>query len=256
MGMSKKYIIGNWKLNPETVKKAESLARGIVARVSSSRSVEIAIASPTPFLHSVKNMGDKKIFIGAQDVSIYDDGAHTGDVSATMLKSMGVKYCIVGHSERRNMGDTNEDVAKKVRQLLDMKIVPIICVGESDRDTDGNYRDMLAEQVRVSCSKITPKEAGSFLVAYEPVWAIGERAKRSANPDECLEATVIIRREFAHILKNTKKATETPILYGGSASEETAPEFLRVGGVQGFLLGRLSLDAKLFSSFIAKIASL
>lgn len=251
--MSKIFIIGNWKLNPETVKKAESLVRGIVAKVASSRTKEIAIASPFSFLSSVKTVGDKKISLGAQDVSVHDDGAHTGDVSASMLKSMGVKYCIVGHSERRAGGETNEVVAIKVRKLLDEKIMPIICVGESDRDTAGNYRDILAEQVRISCAKITPKEAGNFLIAYEPVWAIGEKAKRSAHPDECLEATVIIRRELASIVKDTKKATNAVILYGGSASIETAPEFLRVGGVQGFLLGRLSLDAKSFSSFVSSL---
>jgi len=254
--MSKIYIIGNWKLNPETIKKAESLMRGMIGKVFSSRTKEIAIAFPFPFLHILKKIGDKKMYIGAQDVSIYDEGAHTGEVSASMLKSMGVKYCIVGHSERRANGETSEIIAIKIRKLLDEKIVPIICVGESDRDTAGNYRDILAEQIKISCSKITSKEAGCFFIAYEPVWAIGEKAKRSAHPDECLEATVIIRRELSQIIKDIKKATDAVILYGGSASEETAPEFLRVGGVQGFLLGRISLDAKSFSSFFTKISSL
>ncbi len=251
--MNKKIIIGNWKMNPSSVTDAEKLFKSI--KKSLVKGVDTVVCAPFPYLQSLKKIGVTQNFaLGAENVHFEKEGAFTGEVSTSMLSSVGVKYCIVGHSERRAQGETDEMVAKKVLALNKIKIIPIICVGEKERDHSGFYLNTVKEQVVASLSLIPKASFKNVIVAYEPVWAIGSSALRAATPAECHEMIIFIRKCISDI-SNQATAHSTRIIYGGSASVEDAGAFLNFGMADGFLLGRASLNAKSFGEII-KIASI
>lgn len=251
--MNKKIIIGNWKMNPNSVLEAEKLFKSI--KKLTVKGVDAVICAPSPFLSNLKKIGvTTNLALGAQNVHFEKEGAYTGEVSATMLNSFKINYSIVGHSERRAMGESNDDIAKKVLALTKNKIIPIICVGEKDRDHSGFYLHTIKAQI-VSALSLIPKTIfKSVIIAYEPVWAIGANAERPATPAECHEMVIFIRKCISDI-SNTQTAHAVRVIYGGSANVEDAGLFLNDGMADGFLLGRASLNAKSFGEII-KIASI
>lgn len=251
--MNKKIIIGNWKMNPNSVLEAEKLFKSI--KKTSVKGVDVVVCSPAPYLQALKKIGVTQTFaLGAENVHFEKEGAFTGEISTSMLNSVGAKYCIVGHSERRAQGENDEMVAKKVLALNKAKIIPIICVGEKERDHSGFYLNTVKEQVTAALSLIPKANYKNVIVAYEPVWAIGKSALRAATPAECHEMIIFIRKCISDI-SNQATAHSTRIIYGGSASVEEAGVFLNQGMADGFLLGRASLNAKSFGEII-KIASI
>jgi triosephosphate isomerase len=133
----KKLIIGNWKMNPQSEKEAEILFKNIGKAVKNIKNTDIVICPPFPFILSLKKLNNRKITLGAQNVFYESQGAYTGEVSAPMLRDMGVKYVLVGHSERRSQGETNEIINKKLIAILRAKLTPVLCIGESVRGSDG-----------------------------------------------------------------------------------------------------------------------
>jgi triosephosphate isomerase len=250
----KKIIIGNWKMNPTTLKEAKSDLLKIKKAAGKLTNVQSALAVPSVFIGSLsKEIKGHRFVLGAQDVFWEDQGSFTGEVSAKQLLDFKVTYCIVGHSERRALGETDEMVNKKVKSLLKSGIVPVLCIGESERDEMGNYLKFVAKQVKSVLKDVSKKDLLNIVFVYEPIWAISTHATGPANPAQCFEMVIHIKKVITDLYK-LNKAPNITILYGGSANEENAESFLVEGGVNGLLPGRASLNPKSFIS-ILKIAN-
>ncbi len=224
-----KLIVANWKLNPMTAGEAESLASKIQV-VSGST---VVLCPPTAFLSLVKYPR-----IGAQDVSPQIKGAYTGQVSAAELASLGVQYCIVGHSERRTLGETDADVAAKITALLNYKITPILCVGFGTTVEEDELEVIEVIKAQLDAS-IADSDPAKIVVAYEPVWAIGH--KHPATPDHAEQIALYIKTKY-HVRQ---------VLYGGSANSTNAESFLKQPNIDGLLVGGASLLPDDFNKIIS-----
>ncbi|HEX3099936.1 MAG TPA: triose-phosphate isomerase [Patescibacteria group bacterium] len=215
----KKLIVGNWKLNPLTVDEAVSLA----SRLDVASKNEVVICPPLPFLESIEYP-----HVGAQDCSPHIKGAYTGEVSPAQLASMGIKYCIVGHSERRAMGEDDALVNAKVKALLEYKITPIVCVGfgTTVQEDELEVMEVVGAQLEADLEDVDPTKV---VVAYEPVWAIGHHHPATADHAEQIALYI-----------NTKHHVSR-ILYGGSVNSTNAGEFLHQQHISGLLIGGASL---------------
>lgn len=248
----KPLIIGNWKMNPATLARAEKIVVDIQKGLTGRRGqTEIAIAPPLPFISELEQLaGSQKIAFVAQDVSAETEGAHTGEVGVSMLRSLKVKAAIVGHSERRAAGERDEQVNAKVKALHSMKSTAIICIGERERDAVGDFFNMVEEQLIASLVGVNEEDLKHTVIAYEPVWAIG--TGKNATAAEAEEMKLFIHKVLADLYTRETAAT-VRVLYGGSVRADNAEELLRVGQVDGFLVGSASLNAKEFVAII-KIA--
>ena len=251
--MNKKYrkpiIAGNWKMNM-LHSDTKNFADEIKPLLPKTRSCESVLCVPFPLLYGmVKATKGLRISVGAQDVSIYDKGAYTGEVSAAMLKDLGVKYCIVGHSERRAYhNETDELVNAKAKKLLENGITPIICVGETlDQREKGITMEWIAMQVKGALYGMTEAEVRRCIIAYEPVWAIGTGKTATAEQAQevCEHIRVVVRK-----LYDAKTARALPVLYGGSMNAKNAAELLAQPDVDGGLIGGASLKPADFSVII------
>jgi len=246
--MSKKIIIGNWKMNPLTLKEAEKLFNNVAKNVSGIKKTEIVICPPFLYLERLKKIS-KKINLGAQDAFWGDAGAYTGEISAEMLYNIGARYVISGHSERRALGESNTDVNKKVRASLSVGLRPVLCVGESARDENHGYFNFIKTQLEECLAGISKNSISKITIAYEPIWAISSTPNRQdATSDDSREMAIFIRKILSD--KFGPEASQMRIIYGGSVNEKDAEEFLKNGGVDGLLAGRASLDAKKFVEIV------
>ncbi len=248
------YLIGNWKMAPEKSTQAGDLVKksNEIARLY-KKSLSVIVCPPSVFILLAAKQAKVPLLVGAQGVAATDMPAQTGLVSAAMLKDTGAKYAIIGHSEMRARGDSNADVKEQLTRLFEKKLVPIACIGEKERDVQGWYLSEVKEQLETLFAGLAPLQAKKVIIAYEPVWAIGAKAKRAATPAECREMTIFIRK-FLSDKYGEKAAKAVAVIYGGSADEFNAKSFIDEGGVQGFLVGRVSLDAKRFGSLAKAIS--
>lgn len=250
--MAKKIVAGNWKLNPETLPEAKA----IVAKVSRAvpKGVSVVLCPPAIFLSSLaEKKGKKKISFGVQTVSQERAGAFTGEVSAQMARSAGAEFSIVGHSERRAMGESNEMVSKKVTAALKAGMKVILCVGEKERDHHGHYLSYLKAQIDESLQDIPKNLIGELIVAYEPLWAIGEKSHGAMEPRDLHETSLFVRKVLHE--RFGKKAFDTPLLYGGSVDPSNADVLMREGNVDGFLVGRESVKPDNFIKILSAVSS-
>jgi triosephosphate isomerase len=247
--MLKRLVIGNWKMNPKSLKEAEALFKGIVTASKDIKNVDIVVCPPYPFLSTAKKFINKKIKLGAQDTSSIIEGSYTSQVSASMLSSVGCTYVIIGHSERRLIGDTDEIVNKKILQALKSKLIPVVCIGENVRDTHGDYLALVKYQLIDCLKNVSKLQMKNIVIAYEPVWAIGSHATRVATPEEFTEMKIFIRKVLSDIY-DSKIAHATLVLYGGSVNSQNAQAFVGATA-DGFLVGRDSLNPKKFGAIIA-----
>ena len=258
--MTKKIVIGNWKMNPSSPKEAEKLFIDITKHIPSIKKTEVVICPPFLYLerlHKVFLKVSKKVSLkfslGAQNAFWADIGPFTGEVSPDMLCNVGVKYVILGHSERRAMGESNKDVNKKIKMSLLAGLIPIVCVGEKERDSNHEYFSIVKGQVEECFSGISKPLLSKVILAYEPVWALSTTPnRRDATSSDSHEMVIFIRKILSDIT-SPKVASLTRVIYGGSVTEKDAFDFLKNGGVDGVMPGRASLDAKKFVEII-KIA--
>ncbi len=243
-----KIIVGNWKMNPESLNKAKVIFNSIVKYIKGVKGVEVVICPPYPFLCIGDKLKIKNINIGAQGVSEELKGSYTGEVSIKMLSSLGLKYVILGHSENRAKGETNISINKKVLLTLKAKITPIICIGEKDRDDNGFYLAYVKHQLLESLSSVPRSQIKNIIIAYEPIWAIGGDSLREATKDEFVEIQIFIKKIISD-LYDIKIASITRVIYGGSVNPLNAKEFLD-NGASGLLIGRSSLSPKKFGDII------
>lgn len=253
--MQKKLIIGNWKMNPETVDMARDLGEKI-RTVALGLEKVVTVIAPS-FVHiglfNLKKELDN-FFLGAQMVSVDVEGAHTGEVSARMLKDLSVKYVVVGHSEQRDRGVSSELVSRQVANVLDNQMIPVICIGEKTRDNEGgDHYGFLKDQIKASLNDIPKKYAKDIVLAYEPVWAIGAEAPMSS--DQICETVIYIRKIFSDIF-DSKSALKIPVLYGGSVNFKNAQDIIVNGKVDGLLVGRESINITGFSELLRVVESI
>lgn len=244
---TKPLIVGNWKLNPNNLKAAVSLAQEVAKGV---KGIDAAVAIAPPFVYLTevqKKIARGLVALAAQNMTKEPLGAFTGEVSALQLRDLGTEYVIIGHSERRAMGETDAEVAQKVATALRNKLTPIVCIGEKERDTAGHFFSFVEKQIRALTSGLKPTEIKKVVIAYEPIWAIGTGA--TATKEDVKEMQLFI---FSVLAKTYDRvvAKRVPLLYGGSVKPANAKELHTEGGMNGFLVGGASLKAKDFTEII------
>ncbi len=248
----KKLIVGNWKMNPQTGAVAGKIFDGIKKGIVTFKNTDVAMCPPVIFIPELSKKLSAATILGVQNVSASKEGAFTGEISIGMLAQFKVKYVILGHSERREMGETDFMISKKVESALNAKLSVILCVGEKERDEECTYLEMLRLQIENSLLNIPKGLLSKLVIAYEPVWAIGEKATGRIDPAGLLEIVIFIRKVLSGIY-DQETAHSLKILYGGSVDEKNSEGFMKEGGVAGLLVGRASLNPKKFIE-IVKIA--
>ncbi len=224
----KPLVVANWKMNPVSEEEAVELA----GKIKNNDKAEVVICPPFIFLSSFE--GIKK---GAQDIFWEKEGSFTGEVSPLMLKDLGCDYVIIGHSERRKyFSETDEIVNKKARAALDSGLTPIICIGEREGE---DVEEVLKREIKEGL-----KDLDSFVLAYEPIWAIG-----TGNACKAEEASSV-REKIRDILRRD----DIPLLYGGSVKSGNAEGYVKEAGFDGLLVGGASLDAEEFNKIVEKAA--
>ncbi len=241
-------------MNPATLKEAKHLYLAIKKVTDGTRRAKILICVPFIYLSELKKLSfGGKVELGAQDCHFQDQGAQTGGISAYMIRDLGVRTTIIGHSERRARGDTDEIINRKIKTALSAGLRVILCIGETIRDNHGEYLSILQDQLEKDLAGFSTRQADKLIVAYEPVWAIGKNAIGVETPEGFLHNKIFIRKIISRII-GKKKALILPVLYGGSVSALNAGDFLKTGQVDGLLVGHDSLNPKNFAEII-KIAS-
>jgi len=247
----KKLIIANWKMNPKTLREARALFSSIKKTGNKLRNVQTVVCPPYPYLAELqKTVSGHRVVLGAQDVFSEPEGAYTGEVSVSNLKSVGVKYVILGHSERRAAGETNKDVNTKVKASLKSGLAAVVCVGEKLRDEHAEYLHHLRVELKESLQGLTVSSVKKLIIAYEPIWAVGKNAKKADTPKETQETILFLRKILAEIF-NKKIAMNIPIIYGGSVNPQNAGLFVTEGGADGLLVGRASLNRTQFNKILS-----
>jgi len=243
-----RLVVGNWKMNG-TFAENLSLITGIKDQLNSKIDCTIAVCPPAIYIEQVKNIiADSKIGLGAQNVCEYDNGAYTGEVSSQMLKDLDCHYCIIGHSERRAIYLENDaSIAKKCKKLLEVGIIPILCVGESLAEREAGITDQIVlKQLKSVVDYVGIDKFLNIVIAYEPVWAIG--TGKTATP-EIAEDTHKTIRNFLHSIES-EIAKKVPILYGGSVKGDNAKALFSMPNINGGLIGGASLKVKDFLSIV------
>ena len=248
--MRKKIVAGNWKMN-KTFQDAEDLVSTIADELDGvDTACEVVLCPPFPYLEMASDYADESgLQIAAQNVSEFEDGAYTGEVSASMLASIEIGYCIVGHSERRKyFGETNAQLATKVEKLLDHAIRPIFCIGELLEERNANnHFEVVKRQLDEGLFQLNKDEFKEVVIAYEPVWAIGTGV--TATSAQAQEMHAFIRQQITG--KYGKPvADQTTILYGGSCNAKNAAELVANPDVDGGLIGGASLVAEDFIKIV------
>ena len=253
--MSRKVIVaGNWKMNKNAA-EGRALVEALKNGIAGLENAEIVVCPPFTTIGSVvEAAAGSAIGVGAQNIHWAESGAFTGEISADMLKTSGVQYVIIGHSERRQFfGETNETVNKRLKAALAAGLIPIVCVGELLEERENNKTEaVLAEQIRVGLDGISAEEAAKIVIAYEPVWAIG--TGKTATPDMAQAAHAFIRGELRALVGNV--ADEMRIQYGGSMKANNARELVAQPDIDGGLIGGAALKADDFIALIREALAL
>lgn len=244
--MAKSILVANWKNHPSSLEEAKSILVQLAKKSLLYKKLSLFIAPPLPYFESVRTRSKTFSGLAAQDIFVpQGSGSYTSQVTPDILKSLGVKLAIIGHSERRALGESSLDVSKKVRAAISAGITPLVCVGESSRDKDGLYYETLREQIKTSLQDLSDKkDISKVMIAYEPVWAIGKGAE-AIDPADLSQSVIFIKKVLADIF-GREFGDKVNILYGGSVDASNAPSLIEKTGIRGFLVGRASLKAKDF----------
>ena len=243
--MRKPVIVGNWKMN-KTIAETEEFVQAIDPIVHDHATFGIA----TPYLclqTAVKNA--KNLVVAAENCHFEDKGAFTGEVSVPMLEEIGVKWCIIGHSERRGMfGETDEALNKKVKRLFEAGFTPILCCGESlETFEEGKTEEWVRGQIAADLDGVDPEKVAEMVIAYEPIWAIG--TGKSATKEIAENTCAIVRDQVAQMFGN-EVAEKVRIQYGGSVKPENIADYLAEKDIDGALIGGASLKVDSFTAII------
>lgn len=244
--MTRKPIMaGNWKMF-KTEHEAIDFAKNIKGQVSDVSDRTILICPPAPVISKMHDvLADSNIALGGENMFWEDEGAYTGEVSGPMLKAVGCKYVIIGHSERRQyFGETDATVNKKLFAALKHKLIPVVCIGEKLADREANKTfDVLKAQIAGSFANVTNEQWNNIVIAYEPVWAIG--TGKTASPEQAQEV-----HKFVRGLLPKEVAEKVRILYGGSVKPANVKELMAQPDIDGGLVGGASLKVDSFVQLI------
>ena len=246
--MRKPFIAGNWKMNMSRAQAKEFAEK--LKELYKDTEVKTAICAPFVHLETlVELFKGSGIGVGAQNCHFEDSGAFTGEVSVPMLEEIGIDYCIIGHSERREYnGETDETCNKKLKRLFASSILPILCVGETLEQRDaGKEKEVVEAQVKADLDGLTAEDVSKLTIAYEPIWAIG--TGRTASPEQAEEMCKAIRDIVAGLYDDAV-ACELTIQYGGSMKPANATELMNMEDIDGGLIGVASLKADEFIQII------
>ena len=250
----KPLIVANWKCNPTTLQEAKRLFNSVKEEMRNLKNSEVVICPPFVYLSNIQYL-KSNIKLGAQDCFWEGKGAFTGEISPLMLKNLGCEYVIVGHSERRKLGETDEMINKKIKAALKVKLKPILCIGETlEEKNTGLTRVKLNSQIKKGLQKISKKEIQDIIIAYEPLWAIG--TGNPCEPKEAKKVYLFLRKILAPYQAcfgaGLKKI---PILYGGSVNSENATSYIHEANFQGLLVGGASLKAEEFIKMVRIVSN-
>ena len=246
--MRRKVIAGNWKMNM-LPNEAISFIEELTPLVKETKNEVILCVPYTDLFYTLLHVQGTNIKVGAQNLHWEEKGAYTGEVSAPMLKSIGVEYVIIGHSERRQyFAETDETVNKKIKSALKYGLKPIVCVGESlEQRENGTTEKVISNQIQKAFDEIPVEELNKIIIAYEPIWAIG--TGKTATKEQANETIKQIRNELAKIY-GKNEANNAIIQYGGSVKATNAKELFEMSDIDGGLIGGASLKAEEFSKIV------
>lgn len=249
--MRKKVIAGNWKMNM-LPNEAISFIENLTPLVKNTQNEVILCVPYTDLFYSLLTAQNTNIKIGAQNMHWEENGAYTGEVSAQMLKSIGVEYVIIGHSERRQyFAETDETVNKKVKAAIANELKPIVCVGETlEQREQGKQEEIITTQTRLALQEIPEEQMENIIIAYEPIWAIG--TGKTATSEDANNSIKAIRQEVQK-LYGEEVAQNTIILYGGSVKSSNSQELFSTTDIDGGLVGGASLKADEFSKIVTAV---
>lgn len=249
MAQRKKLIVGNWKMNLD-IQKASLFVHHLSHQIPVHRDVEVVLAPTALALQPISLQIDRRQFkLAAQNFYYRDQGAFTGEISASQLRGL-VDYAIVGHSERRHVFHEHDKLIRdKVQAAIRNRIRPILCVGETTQErAHGETNEVLHDQIVGGLANVTSEELEKIVIAYEPVWAIG--TGNNAMPEDVVKAIRAIRNQIKHLF-GAVAAQEIRILYGGSVKQDSARTYLDCEGVDGLLIGGASLNEHEFAAIVA-----
>ncbi|MFO8052782.1 MAG: triose-phosphate isomerase [Candidatus Omnitrophota bacterium] len=247
--MRKPFIAGNWKMN-KTAAEAADLASKLKENVGEFKDADILICPPYTSLSAAQEaIKDSVIELGAQNMHWQDKGAFTGEVSAAMLKGAGIKFVIIGHSERRKyFSETNQEVNKKIKSAISADLLPIVCVGETlEQREQGKEKEVIEKQLTEGFNSLTEDDLEKVTVAYEPVWAIG--TGKTATGEQADQMHSFIRNWFRENFSD-QAAEKIRLLYGGSVKPANIQELISKENIDGALVGGASLKAQDFTAII------
>jgi len=244
------FIAGNWKMNPPTEAEATALAKAITTGVGPEHDVRVALCPPALFLFQIDGiLENSPIGLGGQNLHPGPKTAFTGEISGRMLVEAGCTHVILGHSERRQLGETDAFINQKLHAALEVGLIPILCVGETQEERDaGRTEEVVGGQLEGSLAGIEAELMTGIVLAYEPVWAIG--TGRTATPDQAQAVHAFIRQRLGEQFESAISDRVT-IQYGGSVKPENAEELLACPDIDGALVGGASLIAEDFLAIIA-----
>ncbi|NNM83601.1 triosephosphate isomerase [Candidatus Parcubacteria bacterium] len=244
-------IVANWKAYVEDSAKAKELFV-VSRRLAKAGTNTIVLAPPAPLLGALAVKNKSAVAFAAQDVSATTGGAQTGEITAQTYIASGATYAIIGHSERRAAGDTEAIVAEKLSHALAHGLIPILCVGERERDGEGRYLAFVREELTCAIESLAPKDRVKIVIAYEPIWAIGKTAGNAIGPNDLAEMVLYIRKVIAELLP-AKSSFHVPVLYGGSVEIANVRMLAASSSVDGFLIGHASVDPHTFASLVKQL---
>lgn len=251
MASAQKIIIGNWKMNPQSLEDARRIFLSISKSIKPSKKTNIVICPSFVHITELAKSAAKQhsfISFGVQNFFAEPQGSYTGEISIDMVRDAGAAYAIIGHSERRKLGETDGMINQKIKLALKKKITPVVCIGETIRDEEGLYYGVIRVELEKALAGVSKTELAKIIIAYEPVWAIGAAA--AMEPHDIHEMKIFIKKTLFDMYK-IRNEIGTPIIYGGAVSPENVHGLLSVGLADGFLIGRQSLDPKGFLEIIS-----
>ncbi len=254
----KPLIVANWKMCPQNLMEAKRLFNSVKNGTKNIKNAEIVICPPFLYLLLLSvslNRSPRihQIHLGAQNCFYKESGAYTGEISPLMLKDLGCKYVIIGHSERRALGETDQMINNKIKMLLKTKLIPILCIGETQKQrVQGETLQVLRNQLKQGLKNIAGRklQSSKFCIAYEPIWAIG-----SGNPcsaDDAMSVGLFIKKTIASLYTKSV-AKSLRILYGGSVNNKNSEVYIKQANMDGLLVGGASLRSKEFIEIVKKV---
>lgn len=248
------FIAANWKAYVEDAERAKKLfavSKRLATRFADKH--EILLAPSAPFLGMLAYGNRSNVMFASQDISAGVSGAHTGQTTSAMVRAVGATHAIVGHSELRAAGDTNDIVMQKIQHSIGQDLTPILCVGERKRDENAQYLSFVREEILSALKPLSNKDRARVVLAYEPIWAIGKTASESITQTDLTEMVLYLRKVLSDVLSGNA-SRRACILYGGSVEPDNARMLAEGTGIDGFLIGHAATQPETFQALVCALS--